>query len=174
MPRYGEPDYDPNFDDSPPPSPKRRAFRAASTPSILGSIGLKLWRSRTIILIFISFTSLIYLLSRFRRSSPVYTPKHGSSLNYKNVNWKHYAYSQYATDSDHLCNAVMIFDTLKKYGSKADRVLMYPNTMDTVVSEIRDRDSQLLVMARDVYGVKLVPIEVPHVIKNSKSLHGPE
>ena len=90
-------------------------------------------------------------------------------MTYKNVNWQYYAYSQYATDSDHLCNAVMIFEALHRFGSRAQRVLMYPKTMDTVVSGVRDRDSQLLVKARDQYGVILMPMEIPHVVKNGMS-----
>lgn len=74
-----------------------------------------------------------------------------------NVDWSQYAYSLYATDGTTLCHALLIFDALSRVGSKADRVLFYPKAMDTVVSHSADRDSQLLVMARDKYGVRLVP-----------------
>ena len=170
MPRYGDPDYDPDFDDSPPPSPKLKALRNASPPSIIRSLGLRLWRSRGLIIVFLSVTGFFYLITQLRRHGPIFAPKHAPSLQYKNVNWKHFAYSQYATDSDHLCNAVMIFEALQKYGSKAERVLMYPETMDTAISDVRDRDSQLLVKARDEYGVKLIPITVPHIKKNSECI----
>ncbi|KAF2252447.1 glycosyltransferase family 8 protein [Trematosphaeria pertusa] len=76
------------------------------------------------------------------------------------INWSSYAYSLYATDSATLCHAVLIFDALAKYGSKADRVLFYPRNWDTVIANSRDRDSQLLVMARDKYNVRLQPIEL--------------
>ncbi|KAF2011635.1 glycosyltransferase family 8 protein [Aaosphaeria arxii CBS 175.79] len=76
------------------------------------------------------------------------------------VNWHRYAYSLYATDSATLCHAVLIFDALAKFGSKADRILFYPKQWDTIVSGPRDRDSQLLVMARDVYKVKLEPVDL--------------
>lgn len=84
-------------------------------------------------------------------------PDDGNTLR---INWANYAYSLYATDSATLCHAVLIFDALAKYGSKADRVLFYPKHWDTVVSDSRDRDSQLLVMARDKYNVKLQPISL--------------
>ncbi|KAF2871047.1 nucleotide-diphospho-sugar transferase [Massariosphaeria phaeospora] len=76
------------------------------------------------------------------------------------VKWSKYAYSLYATDSAMLCHAVLIFDALAEYGSKADRVLFYPEYWDTAVSDSKDRDSQLLVMARDTYKVKLQPIQM--------------
>jgi hypothetical protein len=76
------------------------------------------------------------------------------------INWSNYAYSLYATDSATLCHAVLIADALARLGSKADRVLFYPSHWDTVVSDSRDRDSQLLVLARDKYHVKLHPIEL--------------
>ncbi|KAF2466634.1 glucose N-acetyltransferase 1 [Lindgomyces ingoldianus] len=76
------------------------------------------------------------------------------------VNWSRYAYSLYATDSATLCHAVLIFDALAKFGSKADRVLFYPKYWDTVITNSRDRDSQLLVLARDTYNVKLQPVKL--------------
>ncbi|KAJ5513114.1 hypothetical protein N7463_002666 [Penicillium fimorum] len=77
----------------------------------------------------------------------------------KHVNWSRYAYTQYATDRIYLCNSVMLFESLHRLGSKADRVLMYPS--DWSVSETSDsRESRMLRYARDHYGVKLKPIEI--------------
>ncbi|ORY04750.1 nucleotide-diphospho-sugar transferase [Clohesyomyces aquaticus] len=73
------------------------------------------------------------------------------------TDYSHFAYSLYATDSATLCHAVLVFDALERLGSKADRVLWYPNYWDTVVTNSKDRDSQLLVMARDRYRVRLRP-----------------
>ncbi|KAF2732802.1 glucose N-acetyltransferase 1 [Polyplosphaeria fusca] len=73
------------------------------------------------------------------------------------INWSNYAYSLYATDSATLCHAVLVFDALARYGSRADRVLFYPDYWDTRIRDSKDRDSQLLVMARDKYNVKLQP-----------------
>lgn len=77
-----------------------------------------------------------------------------------NIDWHHYAYSQYATDQHYLCNSLMIFDSLERLGSKADRILFYPKTWDLDVSSSKDRTSQLLVLARDRYKVKLKPVEM--------------
>ena len=51
----------------------------------------------------------------------------------------------------------MIFDSLSRLGSRADRVLFYPQEWDLEIESGSDRDSQLLVKARDEYGVKLEP-----------------
>lgn len=85
---------------------------------------------------------------------------HQPSLNYKHIDWSRYAYSQYATDTAYLCNAVMVFEALSRLGSKADRILFYPRQWDTDIASTSDRDSQLLVKARDWYGVKLIPVEM--------------
>ena len=76
------------------------------------------------------------------------------------TNWSNYAYSLYATDSATLCHALLLFDTLARLGSKADRVLFYPQHWDTKVTSTKDRDSQLLVLARDKYKVKLHPVKL--------------
>ena len=83
------------------------------------------------------------------------TDENGSTIH---VNWSRYAYSLYATDSAALCHAILIFEALARYGSKADRVLFYPDHWDTVIHNPRDRDSQLLVIARDKFNVQLQPI----------------
>ncbi|KZM22665.1 uncharacterized protein EKO05_0009731 [Ascochyta rabiei] len=74
--------------------------------------------------------------------------------------WSNYAYSLYATDSATLCHALLLFDALARLGSRADRVLFYPQHWDTEVTDARDRDSQLLVLARDQYQVKLHPVKL--------------
>ena len=55
---------------------------------------------------------------------------------------------------------MLLFDALAKYGSEADRVLFYPDYWDLEIADSKDRDSQLLVMARDEYKVKLHPIKL--------------
>lgn len=75
------------------------------------------------------------------------------------VNWSSYAYSVYATDTASLCHAVMILDALARFKSKADRVLFYPDHWDTKVVNSKDRDSQLLILARDSYKAKLYPVK---------------
>ena len=92
---------------------------------------------------------------------PHQTPKHAPSLRYKNVDWSRYVYFQYATSTANLCNSVMLFEALSRLGSKADRILLYPEKWDTQIESRSDRDSQLLVKARDWYNVRLVPVDIP-------------
>lgn len=81
-------------------------------------------------------------------------------LNYDAIDWSRYAYTQYVTSDEYLCNSVMVFEALHRLGSRADRILFYPQDWDTFVAGPRDRTSQLLLLARDKYGVQLEPIEV--------------
>ncbi|KAF2197057.1 nucleotide-diphospho-sugar transferase [Delitschia confertaspora ATCC 74209] len=76
------------------------------------------------------------------------------------IQWDRHAYSLYATDSASLCHAVLILEALARFGSKADRVLFYPEYWDLKIESSRDRESQLLVMARDKYKAKLNPIRL--------------
>lgn len=54
----------------------------------------------------------------------------------------------------------MLFEALSRLGSKADRILFYPESWDLTVSDSHDRDSQLLVKAQEDYNVKLIPTEM--------------
>ena len=110
------------------------------------------WRRRYWVYIAI-FLAFVYLLLPSHAPAP-------SAESAGAIDWSKYAYSLYATDSATLCHALLVFDALARLGSKADRVLFYPNYWDTVIRDADDRDSQLLVMARDKYGVKLQPIQL--------------
>lgn len=81
-------------------------------------------------------------------------------LNYDAIDWTRYAYTQYVTDETYLCNSVMVFEALDRLGSRADRILFYPDHWDTIVSSERDRLSQLLNLARDHYKVQLEPVKM--------------
>jgi hypothetical protein len=91
------------------------------------------------------------------------------------LNWSRYAYTQYVTNTPYLCNSVMLFETLHRLGSKADRLMMYPAAMhpDPASSSV---ESRLLLKAQNEYGVKLMPIEVQHRPgrdrKDLLSIHG--
>ncbi|OQE00658.1 hypothetical protein PENVUL_c048G01716 [Penicillium vulpinum] len=87
----------------------------------------------------------------------------------KHVDWSRFAYTQYATDRDYLCNSVMIFESLHRLGSKADRVLMYPFEW-SVSEDSNAKESRMLRYAQDHYGVKLRPIEVQ--IKSGSGMTG--
>ncbi|KAK4205470.1 family 8 putative glycosyltransferase [Triangularia verruculosa] len=81
-----------------------------------------------------------------------------------------FAYLQYVTNSHYLCNSVMLFEQLQQYGSKADRVMMYPAGMfELAAAEAgeetggrKGHDVELLIRARDEFGVRLVPVSIHH------------
>lgn len=75
------------------------------------------------------------------------------------VDWSRFAYSQYATNTAYLCNSVMIFETLHRLNSRADRLLMYPSRFSTDEND-NGTESRLLRQARDEFNVKLVPTHV--------------
>jgi hypothetical protein len=73
------------------------------------------------------------------------------------VDWSRFAYSQYATDTQSLCNALMVFESLQKLGSKADRVLLYPQEW---MSKRDDKTALLMQVVQQKFGVKLEPIQL--------------
>ncbi|PWY74496.1 nucleotide-diphospho-sugar transferase [Aspergillus sclerotioniger CBS 115572] len=73
------------------------------------------------------------------------------------VDWSRFAYTQYVTNTAYLCNSVMLFETLHRLGSKADRFMMYPAEFSTQGDSV---EAKLLRKARDEYGVTLAPIKV--------------
>ncbi|KAI8416826.1 hypothetical protein FOFC_03139 [Fusarium oxysporum] len=77
-----------------------------------------------------------------------------------NTNWSRFAYAQYVTNSEYLCNSVMLFEALQHLRSRADRVMIYPPHM--LGSDHKSSNARLLAKARDKYDVKLVPITVRH------------
>lgn len=87
------------------------------------------------------------------------------------ADWKKFAYVQYATVPDYLCNSVLIFASLNETESKADRVLLYPETWSADVSKSNSVQTKLLAIARDEYRVILKPIKVQR--KNSADCTSP-
>ncbi|KAK9419873.1 putative Glycosyltransferase family 8 protein [Seiridium unicorne] len=84
-----------------------------------------------------------------------------ASYDDSHINWSRFAYTQYVTNQAYLCNSVMIFETLYRLGSKADRVMMYPESMmDPTATEGTTEAAKLLIKARDVYKVRLHPVAV--------------
>ncbi|KAJ9416959.1 nucleotide-diphospho-sugar transferase [Fusarium oxysporum] len=77
----------------------------------------------------------------------------------KDVDWSRFAYTQYVTNSEYLCNSLMFFEALKRYGSRPDRVMMVPESM-LEPEMVNSSDAYLLNKARDEYNVKLVPITI--------------
>jgi len=78
------------------------------------------------------------------------------------VRWSDFAYVQYVTNANYLCNSLMILDALYRSGAKADRIMMYPEEWHVAEGNTANvaTESKLLAKARDVYQAKLVPIQV--------------
>jgi hypothetical protein len=72
------------------------------------------------------------------------------------TDWSQFAYVQYATNSDYLCNSVMLFEMLHRLGSKADRLMLVPSQFGEKNGWILD----LLLKVRDEYNVRLKLIEI--------------
>ncbi|KAJ0416496.1 nucleotide-diphospho-sugar transferase [Aspergillus carlsbadensis] len=125
----------------------------ATSPSVLGKVAAG-------ILLFVAGVALFSLPTS--ESLPVIAHNaivSSSGATGDNVNWSRFAYAQYATNTDYLCNSVMVFETLHRLHSKAQRLLMYPSNY-SVDEHDPSSESWLLRKARDEYGVELVPIEV--------------
>jgi hypothetical protein len=72
--------------------------------------------------------------------------------------FKRFAYSQYTTDTQSLCNSLMVFESLEKLGSRAERVLLYPKIwLEATDDHI---NWQLLHKAESQFGVNLIPVNL--------------
>ena len=80
------------------------------------------------------------------------------------IDWSHFAYVQYVTATEHVCNSVMVFESLHRLGSKADRVLLYPQEWGPVDGPswkaLDAKATTILAKAKDEYHVKLRPVEL--------------
>jgi alpha-N-acetylglucosamine transferase len=75
------------------------------------------------------------------------------------IDWSQFAYVQYTTNSDYLCNAVMMFERLHHLGSQANRVLIYLIEYSSEGTATSWQQT-LLQKARDGYNVTLKPVEL--------------
>jgi hypothetical protein len=64
----------------------------------------------------------------------------------------------------------MVFEALHRLGSKADRVLFYPEEWDLIVESDTDRVSQLLLEAKLKYDVVLIPLKIEGIRDASGAL----
>ncbi|KAF2264010.1 nucleotide-diphospho-sugar transferase [Lojkania enalia] len=136
-------------------------------PSLLWSNWFTLRRVRTALILAL-LVGLGLTLARFsdvKAHIQDFVPHRPISDGVKNqdgVQWSEFAYVQYVTNANYLCNSLMILESLYRLGAKADRIILYPNhwkvpTDDGVDSSF---ESKLLAQARDQYKTKLVPIQV--------------
>ncbi len=98
---------------------------------------------------------------RFKFDGPYSSHPTNPACAENNVDWSRFAYTQYVTDVEYLCNSVMLFEILHRLGSKADRLMMYPANMSPDPASGRI-ESRLLLKAQNEYNVKLLPIEIQH------------
>jgi alpha-N-acetylglucosamine transferase len=101
------------------------------------------------------------------------TPSESTDKTEDLVTWSDFAYIQYVTNENYLCNSLMILESLHRLQSKADRVMMYPQEWKiaegietgTETGTQLETSSRLLIQARDEYNTKLIPISVQHLAK---------
>ncbi|KAJ5683623.1 Glucose N-acetyltransferase 1 [Penicillium macrosclerotiorum] len=108
---------------------------------------------------------LLLLIIWMRRERP--STSSLPHINYNEVDWSRFAFTQYATSETYLCNCVMVFEALQRLGSRAERVLFYPKEWDLVIDDDSDRISQLLVLAKTQYNVQMVPVAIEGVRKET-------
>lgn len=141
--------------------PKRRGSNASENDffdipdeSIASTLKHQLRRRR----IWIILVLLFLLFKWLRRDGP--PPSSLPHIRYDKVDWSRYAYTQYATSETYLCNSVMVFEALQRLGSRADRVLFYPDNWDLLMDGEYARISQLLITAKEKYKVLLLPVKI--------------
>ncbi|KAJ5083169.1 Glucose N-acetyltransferase 1 [Penicillium angulare] len=115
--------------------------------------------------------ALFCILKWWYRAQP--PPNPSPHLDYTRVDWSRYAYSQYATSETYLCNSVMLFEALDRLGSRAERVLFYPQEWDLIIRNDADRTSQLLRVAVEQYHVQLRPVAVEGLKMEALDGYGP-
>lgn len=113
----------------------------------------QLRRKRTWIILALLFLFIQWL--RLEGPPPPALPH----IRYDLVDWSRYAYTQYATSETYLCNSVILFETLHRLGSRADRVLFYPEDWGNAGGS-SDRTRQLLNLAKKDYNVLLMPVSI--------------
>lgn len=77
------------------------------------------------------------------------------------IDWSRFAYTQYVTDMEYLCNSLMMFESLHRLGSKADRLLLYPAQWE-LSPKNPTYISKFLRKAQVDYKVHIVPIRALH------------
>jgi hypothetical protein len=115
-------------------------------------------RTRSIITVIIALVFLGVVVRHYRTDDHI-TISEDVPVSHE-VDWSRFAYTQYVTTAAYLCNSVMAFEALKRLGSQADRVMMYPQGWDPNTKSLEGRLTRL---ARDRYDAILIPIEVQRI-----------
>lgn len=95
-------------------------------------------------------------------SNPPAGDDSGTTLLEPSIKLSDFAYVQYVTNPSYLCNSIMIFEALRRHNTKADLLMMYPEqwSLSSALDADADYKMQRLMQARDVYNVRMVPIQV--------------
>lgn len=91
---------------------------------------------------------------------PVVTSPVEALSKINDIDWSVFAYVQYVTNSNYLCNSLMIFEALHRIGTKAERIMLYPQQWKVPKGKPEAEEERFLLQARDRYKVKLVLIQV--------------
>ena len=85
----------------------------------------------------------------------------GGSLlpSWSRVDWSSYAYVSYATSSDHLCNSLMLAESLHRLGARPDTLILYATDLAPDM-EVSTSSTRLLQQATLMYGARVQPVEV--------------
>ncbi|KAM0279164.1 hypothetical protein ACHAO9_011827 [Fusarium lateritium] len=114
-------------------------------------------RNRLALIAALAILSILYLFQgqEFTSQTKPLWPFHTTS----DADWSRFAYTQYVTNSEYLCNSLMFFESLHRLSSRPDRVMMVPSGM-LEPEMVNSSDAYLINKARDEYNVKIVPITI--------------
>ncbi|KAF2114737.1 nucleotide-diphospho-sugar transferase [Lophiotrema nucula] len=87
------------------------------------------------------------------------------------MRWSDFAYAQYVTNEEYLYNSIMMLEALHRVEVQADRIILYPEDYKVPVDNESSGDptGKLLAQARDLYGAKLIPIQVQKIAKGDET-----
>ncbi|RFU26748.1 hypothetical protein B7463_g9597, partial [Scytalidium lignicola] len=136
------------------PDPAMAGTQSSLQPSFLQMLKSKRFRTVAATAIFLITILIFFAPPEYVRGfrSAQFEPSTDQS-----VDWSRFAYAQYVTNTEYLCNSVMLFERLHTLGTKADKLMMYPADFSVGDTSVEGR---LLLKAKNEYGVKLTPIEV--------------
>jgi hypothetical protein len=85
----------------------------------------------------------------------------GGSLlpSWSRVDWSSYAYVSYATSSEHLCNSVMLAESLHRLGARPDTLILYATDL-ALDTQANASAARLLQQAAQMYGARVQPVSV--------------
>ena len=81
-------------------------------------------------------------LANWDPRTDTHTSRTSISTPYTKTNYSRYAYVQYATNFIYLCNALMLFESLHRLGSTADRLLLYPSYMTEAIKDLEVKGAE--------------------------------